>query len=89
MRDIIWVVAASRGAYSDRTEYTICWYTTKAHAEAKAVAMFQKSCEWRRRCADSDNPWDLHTQAAADIGDEQWAYYDETTYVAHELERGK
>ena len=87
--DIVWLVWAERGCYSDRTEYAVCWFDTKSMAEACATVMCRRSNEWRARCADSDAPWDVGEEAMKDLGDPQWAYYDDTRYYVVELQRGE
>lgn len=85
----IWVVGASRGDYSDRTEYAVCWYETKEAAEARALEMGAKSNEWRSRACGAESPWDIVEEAKTDIGDVGWGYYDDTEYFAYELKRGE
>lgn len=90
MAKTIWLVWATRGSYSDRTEYAVCWHDTKAQATAHAQKLTEASNEWRRRISYSDEPYGtMWDRAQADIGDEQWSPGDETDYQAFELKRGK
>jgi hypothetical protein len=87
--ETIWLVWASRGDYSDRTEYAVCWFPTQVEAERAAARMTAASAEWRTRRADSDDPFDLDKPAQVDIGDEGWSGWDDTKYSAVALTRGK
>lgn len=85
----IWLVWASRGDYSDRTEYAVCWHPAQVDAERVAARMTAASAEWRARRIDSDNPYNLDKPAQVDIGDEGWSGWDATEYSAVALTRGK
>lgn len=89
VRDTIYLVTARRGDYSDRTEYAVCWFATEREAKECAERMETASNEWRSRMANLDEPWNLMEQAAKEIGDPQWNYFDSTDYAACALERGK
>lgn len=86
----IWLVWADRGSYSERTEYAVCWFETEAEAKACAETLHELSEAWRRKVSDADGNYsELYDKARLAIGDEQWAPYDDTTYSAFSLERGR
>jgi hypothetical protein len=88
----VWLVWASRGDYSNHTEYPVCWFDTEAEAKALSEKMVELSDVWRRKVADADDetPYgELWDKARLAIGDEDWSPGDETEYRAVELKRGR
>jgi hypothetical protein len=88
--DTIYVVWADRGAYSDRTEYAVCWYENEEYARERAESLTALSAEWQRRIFNSGSSrygaiWE---EAKKAVGDEQWGPTDDTSYSVVELKRG-
>ena len=84
----IYLVAARRGDYSDRTEYAVCWFTEEHDAKACAERMQQASDRLRSRLANKFSP-ELWDACRVEIGDSDWSPSDHTDYFHHALERGK
>lgn len=86
----IYVVNATRGHYSDRTEHVVCWYPDKESAETCARRMLDASAEWRTHVNNSKEPYvEVWDRARAAIGDPCWSPSDDTEYGVEKLERGK
>ncbi len=82
-----YVIMASRGCYSDNTEYPVRYGVSESLVRAHMEAMQQRSAEERQRWCDAGDynygEWDA---MRARIGDEQWSPNDDTRYWIVPLE---
>lgn len=77
---------ATRGDYSDRTEYPVAYALTGSLAGAHAIAMEQRSgVERAAWCAKGDYDYSEWDEMRIRVGDPEWAPNGDTRYFVVEI----